>query len=245
MITNKPLDTWQDLQKQVALILEESGLTAEIEKDILSVRGKIEIDVVASENIDCRTYSILIECKHWKSRIPKNVIHGFRTVVSDTGANIGYIISTNGFQSGSYEAAKYTNVRIVTWEEFQELFEEKWIENYFSKYIEEHFDSLITCTEPLVPLWALKLSGSDVTKMKKLRNKYRDLGSLLLHLGNPTRIFSQHNEYPKLPLRDEITADSIPKEILNAISYKGLLCTLHKYVDPAILEFHELRNKIL
>ena len=51
-------------------------------------------------------------------------------------ANIGYVISTNGFQSGSYKAAKYTNVRIATWEEFQELFEEKWLKNYFSKYIE-------------------------------------------------------------------------------------------------------------
>ena len=120
MITNKLPDTWQDLQKQVALILEESGLTVEIEKVILSVRGKIEIDVVASENIDRRTYSILIECKHWKSRIPQTIIHGFRTVISDIGANIGYIISTNGFQSGSYEAAEYTNVKIVTWEEFQD-----------------------------------------------------------------------------------------------------------------------------
>ena len=78
----------------------------------------------------------------------------------------------------------------------------------FFKIYRKHFDSLITYTEPLTPLWALKLSGSNVTKMKKLRNKYRDLGSLLLRLKNPTRIFSQHNEYPKLPLRDKITADA-------------------------------------
>lgn len=32
----------------------------------------------------------------WRSRVPQNVIHGFRTVLADIGANVGYIVSMAG-----------------------------------------------------------------------------------------------------------------------------------------------------
>jgi restriction system protein len=61
------------------------------------------------------------------------VIHSFRTVVSDIGANIGYIIAPSGFQSGSVNASEFTNIKLVTWEEFQNEFEETWLCVYFSE----------------------------------------------------------------------------------------------------------------
>jgi len=44
-------------------------------------------------------------------------VHGVRTVMQDVGANVGYIISTGGFQKGAYAAAAATNVELVTWEQ--------------------------------------------------------------------------------------------------------------------------------
>ncbi|MCB9333861.1 MAG: restriction endonuclease [Lewinellaceae bacterium] len=70
------------------------------------------MDVYAEETIKGRKYSIICECKHWKSNIPQSVIHGFRTVTADLGCNIGYIITTSDFQLGATKAAELTNVEL-------------------------------------------------------------------------------------------------------------------------------------
>ncbi len=243
MITNKiPVD-WKDLQTQVALILEQSGLEVEVEKKVHSVRGEVEIDVYAKERIAKRDYLILIECKHWKVRIPQTIIHAFRTVVNDIGANIGYIISIHGFQSGSYNASSSTNLSIVTWETFLTLFEENWRRNYFSKYIEDNFREIINYTEPLVPTWALKLEGADVNKMKELRQKNEWLGELLLFFLHMHRLKILEHEFSKLPLSNKYKSLGVPGELFKIDNYIDMICCLHKYADPAIKEFRLLKEK--
>jgi hypothetical protein len=112
VITTATPETWQGLQVEVARILTECQFGVEVEKQIATVRGNVEIDVYAEETVRGRRYVILCECKFWKAAIPQHVIHGFRTVVADTGAHKGYIISIKGFQAGSYSAADLTNVEL-------------------------------------------------------------------------------------------------------------------------------------
>jgi hypothetical protein len=66
------------------------------------------------------------ECKNWRVNIPKEVVHAFRTVVQEAGANRGYVISRVGFQHGAGEAAKSTNIELVTFAEFQSVYFPKW-----------------------------------------------------------------------------------------------------------------------
>lgn len=73
---------------------------SEVEKTLTLARDTAEIDVFAVETIQGRTNTIYCECKLWKSSIPKNVINGFRTVVADGGANVGYVITSSDFQRG-------------------------------------------------------------------------------------------------------------------------------------------------
>jgi len=242
MITNVPPIDWRDLQNKVAQLLNESGIKAEVEKKIENIRGVVEIDVFAREVIDNRNYDILIECKNWNSNVPQTVIHSFRSVVSDIGANIGYIISLKGFQSGAYEANKFTNINILTWYEFQELFEEKWLRNYFSEYIEKHFGLLMTYAEPFVPNWAMKLNKKDSLKFIELHKKYDDLGWLLLSLRNITGIIFEKDKFPKLPL--EKNKYNIPEKLYEPISYKELLIILHECCDPVIDEYRKLKNNV-
>ncbi len=245
MITNKTPADWRDLQEQVASILEQCGLEVETEKKIQSVRGEVEIDVYATERIATRDYSILVECKYWKERIPQTIIHAFRTVVNDVGANIGYIISIHGFQSGSYNASIHTNLSIVTWQDFLKLYEKDWLRNYFSRYIEENFGALITYAEPIVPSWALNLEGADVDKMKELRQKYEGLGWLLLDLLNFPGIICRDSEFPELPLNPEYKLLGMPDKLLKVDNYVDLIYCLHKCADPAIEEFRLLKEKAL
>jgi restriction system protein len=137
MITSKVPDDWRQLQVEVGRLLQECGFSVEIERKVRTVRGEVELDVYAQEEVKGRKYSIVCECKHWKARIPQNVVHGFRTVVADMGANIGYIVSLAGFQEGAFEASALTNVELVTWQELQSKFELSWYESYFSPKITE------------------------------------------------------------------------------------------------------------
>lgn len=43
--------------------------------------------------------------------------------------NWGIIISKNGYQSGAIETAKYSNVRLETWDSFLEIIKGKWLDN--------------------------------------------------------------------------------------------------------------------
>lgn len=123
-----PLD-WKDLQIKVGEILSEIGYECEIEKNINTVREKVNVDVLAINSKETPRNSIICECKYWNNAVPKTIVHSFRTIVSDFGANFGIIISKKGFQSGSIQAVKNTNILLFNWIEFQEYFKIKWIKN--------------------------------------------------------------------------------------------------------------------
>jgi len=46
--------------------------------------------------------------------------------MESAGANTGFIVSKNGFQSGAREAARFTNIQLVTFEELQHLYGNEW-----------------------------------------------------------------------------------------------------------------------
>jgi len=148
MIDDMPA-SWRDLQGYVARILSECGVATAIEKVVKTARGKVEIDVWAHDSSSTPPQTYLVECKRWRDAVPQTVVHAFRTVVGDSGANWGAIVSSNGFQSGAYEAARYSNVRLLSWLEFQNLFAESWFEHYFCRLVGEKCDPLVEYTEPI------------------------------------------------------------------------------------------------
>lgn len=95
---------WRDLQRKVAQIFRESGCEAEIEYDVETVRGTVNVDVWASDREVSPPLLYLAECKYWRRAVPKTVVHAFRTVVHDSGAHVGYVISSSGFQLGAFAA---------------------------------------------------------------------------------------------------------------------------------------------
>ena len=125
---NEPIN-WKDLQLKTSYLLSDLGYLCEIEKDIETVRGIVNIDVFG-QNLNLQpTQILLVECKQWSKNVPKTVIHSFRTVVSDSGANFGLIISKKGFQEGAIKATEKTNILLFSWEEFQEYFKIQWLKS--------------------------------------------------------------------------------------------------------------------
>lgn len=224
MITNHVPNTWRDLQSEVARILGECGFSVEIEKPVETARGKVVIDVYAEETVKGRKYVILCECKHWKRRVPKSVIHSFRTVISDIGANAGYIVSLAGFQSGAHEATAHTNLELVTWEQLQSSFEETWFDTYFSPSIAEELDALLTYTEPILPRWFSDLPEEEKNQFIELKKKHDPFGWMIMMCTPYLRMVNKEARVA-LPIINRVQSqkeimESVPVAILQASGYR-------------------------
>lgn len=223
MITERQPEDWRELQSEVARILAECGMQAEVEKTVTLARDKADVDVVAVETVNGRTSTIFCECKLWKSSVPKNVIHGFRTVVEDGGANVGYVITSSGFQRGALAAADLTNLRLVTWPEFQTDFEGTWIENHLRPEVTKRLDDFMELVEPILPRAFNDLSEAAKAKFLELRDRYFALGAIVMMFT--TYIKMIHPHLPDLPLRHRVSSDAtgVPDALLDATAYGDFL----------------------
>jgi Restriction endonuclease len=135
MIFDTEPQNWTELQDYVGQMFNECGFETEISKVVELVRGKKEIDVYTQDTKSEYKPIILVECKFWNKPISQETIHSFRTVVADFGANIGFIVSKNGFQKGSYEASKKTNIKLVSLKELEIEYYSKWKQAMVEKYM--------------------------------------------------------------------------------------------------------------
>lgn len=247
MLTNCVPDTWQNLQEEVARVLAECGFVVQIERSVSLARGQADIDVYAEEVVNGRRYVILCECKFWKAAIPQTVIHSFRTVTADAGANVGYVISANGFQAGALTAVEQTNIRLVTWDEFLGEFEPTWISAFFVPTITDELDPLMTYVEPLLPAWWNKLTPDDQAAYMGAHERYSPLGLLAMSMSRWARILDDR-ELPVLPLRRTREGggiDRLPDDVLDASGYRELLGAMLQHGRIAIAEFRLLRDKVV
>jgi hypothetical protein len=180
----------------------------------------------------------ICECKHWRKRVPKTVVHAFRTVMADAGANIGFIISSAGFQSGAFSAAANTNVRLATWDEFQATFVARWIESHFKPTLKAECDRLVSYTEPLAcPRAADKLSTAGNKRFVELHDYWGGVAFFALHFYLP----GPDKNITSLPIRGTALDDpELPAEIRDAASARGLLEATARYAHRGLAEFDEL-----
>lgn len=234
---------WRDLQAQLARILEECGLAVEIEKTIETVRGTVSIDVHAEDTTRKPTTLYLCECKHWSSAVPKTVVHAFRTVVSDYGANWGLIISSRGFQEGAPKAASHSNVKLLDWAEFQDLFVDRWIERHMIPRIYEEGDALMEYAEPVNSRIFRKAAALEPELNEQfiaLREQYSVLAFFTSRLCFlPTLIESR---LPELPMKKGIQPGqsiegSLPEDLLEAATLRQFLDTLCGHLQTGVAAF--------
>ncbi|MCD6471711.1 restriction endonuclease [Candidatus Aerophobetes bacterium] len=244
-ITHSP-ETWKNLQNEVGQILRECGFYAKVDKNIETTRGTVDVDVYAEDHSRVPEIKYLIECKHWKTRVPKTIVHAFRTVVSDFGANVGLIVSSVGFQSGAFDTVKKSPVKLVNWREFQDLFINVWSEHYFTPELYKVADPLREYTEPInsrIFRKANLLSKERQTKFKELRAKHLALALYALPLFHDLSLFGML--LPKLPIKESLQdLDShgiyLPQDILDAATLRELLEALSRNCISTIAEFDEV-----
>jgi hypothetical protein len=134
LISTASVAGWRDLQEKTWQLFTEMDYEAEVSKEVeLAGRGKKEVDVFVTDTHASYNKVYLVECKHWESRVPQEVVHSFKTVMEETGANTGFIVSKVGFQSGAHDAARFTNIKLLTFDELQHLYGNEWFRKQRAK----------------------------------------------------------------------------------------------------------------
>jgi restriction system protein len=236
--------TWEELEVRVARILNEAGLRAERGKSLRTARGAVAVDVCAVDESVSPNILSLFECKHWKRAVPQAVVHAFRTVVSDSGAHQGLIVSRSGFQSGADSSSDFSNVSLVDWADFQALYAERWYRHYMKKQGWTAIDPLVEYTEPInnrIFRKADRLSHLARERFIELRRKHGVSTMILAIMFLESEMVPIRGGPPPLPLREAILASEqspvFPDVILDATSLRGLLDAIVEYSNSAVAEF--------
>jgi restriction system protein len=241
--------TWRGLEAGVARILEESGYEVEVEKNVqLGGRGDANFDVWAVENSMPPTV-IAVECKRWADPATKDVVHGFIRRVAESGANLGLIVSAAGFQAGAVEAAESTNVRLITWTEFQEMFVGRWFDRWMKPMLGDVTEALQAYVEPVnshILRKAGALTPERLATFKQLRDHHSALAemALLLCAGILDNVLLPNDGAPILPLRDHgmnrlEVVGALPDDVQDALALRPLMDAVAAHAVSAIDEFDE------
>jgi hypothetical protein len=244
MIEGTPPHDWRKLQDNAALILLECGFESSTEVEIRLARGTVKVDVLARDPSATPPATYVCECKHWQSAVSKDVIHAFRTVVADAGAHRGFIISSTGFQSGAHDAAKHSNIDLVTWQEFQQLFVDRWFHTFMAPSLLQEGNALHEYTEPINSRIARKanaLSPDQQEEFRWLQERYAIPSFMLLTCWqDPLR---RKPMVPLLPLRSLLgsrTPTGLQADILDAPALRPLMTAVTQFYRRATAEFDRI-----
>lgn len=105
---------WSEYQEEASDFFTKLGLETKIEHKLEGVRGTHVIDVYATGNYNGIKFNWVIECKAWKTNIPKEKVMALTSIVQDVGADRGFLLSEVGFQSGAIRAAKTSNITLTS-----------------------------------------------------------------------------------------------------------------------------------
>jgi len=246
-----PVD-WRDLQEKVTEVFREIGVKTEVNKGVKTARGHVNIDVYAEDKSQSPNLLYLCECKYWNKRVPQTVVHSFRTVVNDFGANYGLLISKQGFQAGSFDAARNTNIKLLDWNQFQNLFEDKWFQKYMCPTLCKECGPLVSYTEPInstILKEADKLDDNKRKRFKQLRQKHSTAAYLTLRYY--AALFGESVNKPVLALQkdisselmSEVTIGNVPLELIKATGLRDFLVILLGHCRQGIHEFDNLFGK--
>lgn len=105
---------WRDYQDATADVFRRLGCNAQVDFRVKGIRATHDIDVYATFRRSSILCTWVIECKLWKRRVSKEKVLALKALIEDLGADRGIIISEKGFQPGAEDAARGTNITLIT-----------------------------------------------------------------------------------------------------------------------------------
>lgn len=252
MIDDPFPEDWRDLQTGVCRLFREVGLTAAIEVPLKTPRGTVKVDVHAVDEGSVDNIQYIVECKNWASPIPQSVVHSFTTMMHETAANIGFIVSQHGLQSGAREYTEHTNILGLTYLELQQRYFQPWWEGYFSIALGDAGDDLLQYVEPFNShrehIAEAELNEAGYAHFRSLVSKYQ-VPAMFTSMHNMGRFVNLRTTAMKTPalMRPESLEElrrsysSIaPGFQTEATTFGGFLQDMVQYLREVTGQFHEL-----
>jgi len=232
----EPTD-WAELQQMVGQIFSEMDCVVRVGERVETVRGSKEIDVYVRDDGNTPPSQYLCECKFWQRAVPQEIVHAFRTVVSDYGANRGFIISKAGFQSGAHEAVRNTNIDLVTFAALQEIFADRWRVTMGRRFM-PYADRLFPYWDYPGKMPKIRWDERHMEKQRRLIEAYRPL----LQLGPLKEMEGFRQEFP-IVLPDLNEGGEVQGEIV-ITSYRQYFDFMEAKKDEAIYQFQLLYGEV-
>jgi len=105
-----------------------SSFEAKHREKVRGLDGLFEIDITARFRALEVDFLVLIECKHHRAAIKREVVQVLHNRLQSTGAHKGMIFSTAGFQKGALEYAKVHGIALVRVAEGRTCYEARTLE---------------------------------------------------------------------------------------------------------------------
>ena len=112
---------WREYQEEAASFFRKLGLAAKVEFALEGARGIHVVDVYVEGDFYGINFKWVVECKAWKSSIPKEKVMALASIIQDIGADRGFLLSETGFQSGAIRSAQKTNITLSSLEDLAEI----------------------------------------------------------------------------------------------------------------------------
>jgi hypothetical protein len=179
---------WREYQEQAAEFFHRLALSATVEREVEGARGVHAVDVFVEGTFHGIPFKWVVECKAWKTSVPKEKVMALAAIVQDIGADRGFLLSEAGFQSGAVRAAHKTNITLSSLEDLSSATEETFVDAAIGGlhwrlqkackrlreigkeiYDDDYFPPVMA---PLVKLFILESALEDALK-NKYPNVYR------------------------------------------------------------------------
>ncbi|MFC0678001.1 restriction endonuclease [Lysobacter korlensis] len=118
--------TVDDLVQAVARFYSQMGCEVQLNASLRSSSGVAEVDVLVFIGADEWAQTIMVDCRHWDSRVDSDMTHRYRDLLAENGAHEALIFSRYSFHSGALGALGRSNVRVCTWADFVRRNYESW-----------------------------------------------------------------------------------------------------------------------
>jgi len=236
---------WRDLQIGVCRLFNEVGLTAAIEVQLTTPRGTVTVDVHAVDERSVDRINYIVECKNWEAPIPQSIVHGFTTVMYETGANIGFIISKRGLQAGARQYTRNTNMVGLTYEQLQARYLQGWWRTVFCVGFGAAADTLIQYVEPINSRrerLLRKLPTSAQGALHALQAKYGVFGMVagMMSVGQHVPCFALNAPESVEEFKARLTTALGDEFRFESVYFRTLLDEMVGRVHAITMEFHDV-----
>jgi len=183
--------TWNDYQKNVADFFISIGAQAETDATVRGARGVHKVDVLVKLTHFGINVIWIVECKLWRTAVPKDKVLTLQQIVQDIGADRGLLMSESGFQAGAIRCTQSSNITLSSLNELKEIANEELYKTRF-KSISHRLKLLIDRYHTFIP-WD---KFSHIRPSQLIGNSFPSLFTIRTELfkamGNsfPIRLFN-------------------------------------------------------